>query len=181
MSLLLKRALDQAAVWHQGQRRKYPGVEVPYMSHVAGVVSVLAVYGFDDEVQAAGALHDVIEDCGVTRDELARRFSERVAALVDAVSEEDRSLPWEERKARYVARFATEPWDAQAISLADKVDNFESIAVCAADHGDPWAMFKRGKPAQMERFEALRAVALTLAPHPLIDRYCRALDALRAV
>lgn len=181
MSLLLKRALDQAAVWHRGQRRKYPGVEVPYVSHVAGVVAVLAGYGFDDEVQAAGALHDVIEDCGVTRDELARRFGDRVATLVDAVSEQDKSLSWEERKARYVERFSHEPWDAQAISLADKIDNFESVLVCAADHGDPWAMFSRGRDQQLHRYESLRSVALTLAPHPLIDRYCRTLDALRAV
>ncbi|MEZ4406200.1 MAG: HD domain-containing protein [Polyangiales bacterium] len=181
MSLLLKRALDHAAVWHRGQRRKYPGVEVPYVSHVAGVVAVLAGYGFDDEVQAAGALHDVIEDCGVTRDEIAQRFGDRVATLVDAVSEQDKSLPWEERKRRYVERFGREPWDAQAISLADKIDNFESMLVCAADHGDPWSMFKRGKDAQLWRFEALRATALTLAPHPLIERYCATLDALRAV
>lgn len=181
MSLLLKRALDHAAVWHRGQRRKYPGVEVPYVSHVAGVVAVLAGYGFDDEVQAAGALHDVIEDCGVTRDEIAQRFGDRVAALVDAVSEQDKSLPWEERKRRYIERFAHEPWDAQAISLADKVDNFESMLVCAADHGDPWSMFKRGKDAQLWRFEAIRSTALTLAPHPLIERYCATLDALRAV
>ena len=32
MSLLLKRALDQAAVWHHKQQRKYPSVEVPYVS-----------------------------------------------------------------------------------------------------------------------------------------------------
>ena len=40
--LLLKRALDQAAVLHADQVRKYPGVRVPYMSHLAGVVSILA-------------------------------------------------------------------------------------------------------------------------------------------
>jgi hypothetical protein len=33
MNLLVKRALDHAAVWHRDQKRKYPGVEVPYVSH----------------------------------------------------------------------------------------------------------------------------------------------------
>jgi (p)ppGpp synthase/HD superfamily hydrolase len=62
---VIKSAFDWAAVWHQGQHRKYPGVQVPYMSHVAGVAAILSRHGFDDEVVAAGALHDVIEDCKI--------------------------------------------------------------------------------------------------------------------
>ena len=46
MGLLLKRALDMAAIWHKGQKRKYPQVEVPYVSHLAGVVAILARHGF---------------------------------------------------------------------------------------------------------------------------------------
>src|SRR5947209_3459794 len=113
MGLLLKRALDQAAFWHKGQLRKYPKVEVPYMSHLAGVTAILARHGFPEEVQAAGALHDCMEDCGVTHEELLRRFGERVAALVRHVSEEDKSLAWEERKKAYLEHFKIKPWEAQ--------------------------------------------------------------------
>src|ERR1041385_8713968 len=98
MGLLLKRALDQAAVWHRSQRRKYPSADVPYVSHLAGVAVILARHGFDEEVVAAGALHDAIEDQGVTFADLATRFGERVATLVKMVTEQDRSAPWEERK-----------------------------------------------------------------------------------
>jgi (p)ppGpp synthase/HD superfamily hydrolase len=181
MGILLKQALDQAAVWHREQKRKYPGVDVPYVSHLAGVAIRLARHGFDDEVVAAGALHDVMEDQGVTFDELAARFGARVAGLVRDVSEEDRTLPWEERKRRYLEHFVVKPWEAQAITLADKIDNFESIVVCARDHGDPWAMFKRGRAAQLERFDALAARLDALRPHPLLDEYRAALAALRAV
>src|SRR3954454_4309559 len=113
MSLLLKRALDQAAVWHSEQRRKYPGVVVPYMSHVAGVAVILARHGFDDEVVAAGALHDSIEDCGVTHAEIAATFSERVADLVRHVSEENKTADWEARKRAYLDHFIHKPWEAQ--------------------------------------------------------------------
>src|SRR5690242_11521209 len=95
---LLKSAFDWAAVWHKDQHRKYPGVLVPYMSHVAGVAAILSRHGFDEPVVAAGALHDVMEDCGVGHDELAHRFGAVVADLVRHVSEQDKSLPWEERK-----------------------------------------------------------------------------------
>jgi (p)ppGpp synthase/HD superfamily hydrolase len=179
--LLLKRALDSAAVWHKDQHRKYPAIEVPYVSHVAGVVAILSRHGFAEEVLAAGALHDVLEDCGVTYDELARTFGAAVADLVRDVSEPDKTLSWEERKRRYAEHFGTKPWEAQAISLADKIDNFRSIARCAADFGDPWAMFKRGKTEQLARFDALEAKLADLAPHPLLGEYRAALAALREV
>lgn len=180
MSLLLKRALDHAAVLHRDQKRKYPGIDVPYVSHVAGVAIILSRHGFDEEVVAAGVLHDTMEDCGVTHPELVRRFGERVADLVRHCTEDDKSVPWEARKRLYLERFPHKPWEAQAITLADKIDNFESIRVCAADHGDPWNMFRRGRDAQMSRFEALEALLTTLAPHPLIDEYRASLGRLRA-
>lgn len=179
--MLVKLALDWAAVWHKDQKRKYPNAEVPYMSHVAGVAAILSRHGFAEEVVAAGALHDVLEDCGVSYDELAARFGRVVADLVRHVSEEDKSLSWEERKKRYVEHFAREPWEAQAITLADKIDNFQSIVVCARLFGDPWAMFKRGKDAQIERFRALHDAAKRLRPHPLVDEYAHALSEVEAV
>lgn len=169
--LRVKRALDWAAQLHEGQFRKYPGAKVPYMSHLAGVVATLAKHRFDEDVLAAGALHDAIEDAEITRDTIEARLGPRVAALVVACSEADRSLPWEARKAAYLAAFPHKPWEAQAITLADKIDNLASILVCKADHGDPWAQFKRGRDAQIERFEALAAAARGLAPHPLVDEY----------
>jgi (p)ppGpp synthase/HD superfamily hydrolase len=181
MTPLLKRALDHAAVWHREQKRKYPGVDVPYVSHIAGVVAILARHGFDDEVLAAGALHDVLEDCGVSREDLGRLFGSRVADLVSAVSEEDKSLPWEERKTRYLECFVRSPWDAQAVAIADKIDNFASIVVCAREHGDPWSMLKRGKAVQMLRFEAFARVVATLAPHPLCAELEEALTTLRSL
>ncbi|EYF06223.1 HD domain-containing protein [Chondromyces apiculatus] len=181
MGLLLKRALDQAAVWHRSQRRKYPSVDVPYVSHLAGVAVILARHGFDEEVVAAGALHDVIEDQGVTFADLAARFGERVATLVKMATEQDRSAPWEERKKRYLEAFPTKPWEAQAITLADKIDNFQSIIVCAMDHGDPWAMFKRGRDLQLDRFDELGRLCAVLPKHPLVDEYAEALAAVRQV
>jgi (p)ppGpp synthase/HD superfamily hydrolase len=169
--MLLKRALDQAAVWHRDQARKYPKVHVPYVSHLAGVAVLLARHGFDDEVIAAGALHDAIEDAGVTAEDIRGLFGRRVADLVVAVTEADKSQTWEERKRRYLEQFSKNPWEAQAITIADKIDNFQSIVLCASTHGDPWAMFKRGREAQIARFDDLRRRLQTLSPHPLIEAY----------
>lgn len=168
---LLKSAFDWAAVWHKDQYRKYPETEVPYMSHVAGVASILSRHGFGAEVVAAGALHDVMEDCGVSHAELAAKFGARAADLVKHVSEEDKSLSWEDRKRLYLEHFSRKPWEAQAITLADKIDNFQSIIVCARSFGDPWKMFKRGRDLQIARFRDLQERASQLPHHALIDEY----------
>ena len=179
---LLKSALDWAAIWHKDQVRKYPDVQVPYVSHIAGVASILSRHGFAEEVVAAGALHDVMEDCGVTFETLTQRFGEAVATLVRHVSEEDKSLSWEERKKAYVDHFAHKPWEAQAITLADKIDNFQSIIVCATTFGDPWKMFKRGKDQQLGRFNDLADRAKAAKPdHPLVAEYLTTLAAVSAV
>jgi (p)ppGpp synthase/HD superfamily hydrolase len=180
-SLLLKSAFDWAAVWHQDQYRKYPNARVPYMSHVAGVAAILSRHRFDEEVVAAGALHDVLEDCGVGFDELVTKFGARVAELVRHVSEEDKSLPWEDRKRLYLEHFSSKPWDAQAITLADKIDNFQSIVVCAKAFGDPWKMFKRGREQQIARFRELEERATRLPAHALIDEYVQTLAMVSAL
>jgi (p)ppGpp synthase/HD superfamily hydrolase len=178
---LLKLAFDWAAVWHVDQKRKYPNASVPYMSHVAGVAAILSRHGFAEPVVAAGALHDVMEDCGISHDVLTERFGSTVADLVRHVSEEDKSLSWEDRKRLYLEHFTTKPWEAQAITLADKIDNFQSIIVCARVFGDPWQMFKRGRDAQVGRFRDLLARAAALPAHPLIDEYTAVLAEVEAV
>jgi (p)ppGpp synthase/HD superfamily hydrolase len=167
---LLKLAFDRAAVWHAGQLRKYPGASVPYVSHVAGVASILSRHGFAE-----------LEDCGVTFETLTETFGAAVAELVRHVSEADKSLPWEERKRLYLEHFSGKPWEAQAITLADKIDNFQSIVVCARAFGDPWAMFKRGRDVQIGRFRDLLERTKPLAPHALIDEYAAALAAVESL
>ena len=107
-----------------------------------------------------------MEDCGVTHAVLSEKFGAVVADLVRHVSEEDKSLSWEERKRLYLEHFSQKPWEAQAITLADKIDNFQSIVVSArARFGDPWAMFKRGREAQIGRFRDLLDRARAARPH----------------
>jgi (p)ppGpp synthase/HD superfamily hydrolase len=181
MGILLKRALDQAVVWHRDQLRKYPGIEVPYASHLAGVTVILGRHGFCEEVLAAGALHDAVEDTSASLEDIRSAFGDRVAELVEHVTEQDKSLSWEERKRRYHEHFVVKPWEAQAITLADKIDNLQSIVVCQQHHGDPWAQFKRGREAQLERYDKLAEAIRQLPPHPLVDEYLEALEAVRAL
>ena len=80
---LLRRAYAYAAQKHDGQSRRSGE---PYISHPLAVAVILTELEMDDATLAAGLLHDVVEDCGVTRDQLASEFGDEIADLVDGVT-----------------------------------------------------------------------------------------------
>ncbi|MCK1757834.1 HD domain-containing protein [Bradyrhizobium sp. 137] len=120
---LVSEAAEFAARRHNGMARKGRGNE-PYINHLAEVANLLATAtdGADAELVAAGWLHDSIEDTDTTREELAQRFSERVAALV-AECTDDRSLPKAERRRRQVMDAPKKSVGAKLIKIADKISN----------------------------------------------------------
>lgn len=80
---LIQRAFNYAQLKHEGQYRKSGE---PYLVHVVQVGYILATLTLSPETIAAGLLHDVIEDCGVTKEELAKEFSPELATLVESVT-----------------------------------------------------------------------------------------------
>ena len=68
---------------HEGQTR---ASGEPYVEHPIQSALLLANLRLDVTTIAAALLHDVIEDCGVTYDQLQERFGEDVAKLVDGVT-----------------------------------------------------------------------------------------------
>ena len=79
----VKRAFELAENLHEGQKRKDG---TPYVTHVVCVAYILEYLNFDSDTICGALLHDVIEDCGVTVDEIKEQFGEVVAGIVDAVS-----------------------------------------------------------------------------------------------
>ena len=128
------RMVSEAALFaaerHSGTARKGRGNE-PYVNHLAEVANLVseASGGADAELIAAGWLHDTIEDTATTREELADRFSVRVAALVVEVSD-DMGLPKDERRRLQVVGAPHKSPDAKLIKIADKISNIRGrIAV----------------------------------------------------
>lgn len=80
---LIERAYAFAEEKHAGQFRKSGE---PYIVHIIHVGYILADLGMSPTTIAAGLLHDVIEDTGVTKEELASLFSEEIATLVESVT-----------------------------------------------------------------------------------------------
>ena len=79
----VRRAYEFGAQEHKGQSRTSGE---PYIFHPLAVARILAEMRMDATTLCAAILHDVIEDTGVSKDEVATRFGKDVAALVDGVS-----------------------------------------------------------------------------------------------
>ncbi len=80
---MIEKAYRLADEAHHGQKRKSGE---PYIIHPICVGIILAELEMDKETIVAGLLHDVIEDTAVTKEELAREFSDEIALLVDGVT-----------------------------------------------------------------------------------------------
>lgn len=79
----IKRAYFYAEQAHYGQARR---TGEPYVTHPLAVATVLARMHMDHESIMAALLHDVIEDTGVSKEDIRTQFGEEVADLVDGVS-----------------------------------------------------------------------------------------------
>lgn len=115
-----------------GQRRKY--TDEPYIVHPAAVVELVRSVCDDEEMLAAAWLHDTVEDTPNTLNDIRSSFGERVASLVEMLTNRG-AQAGQNRAARKLAHFQhtqqASP-DAQTIKLADIIDNTRSIV-----HFDP--------------------------------------------
>jgi len=126
------RAADAAARWHVHQRRK-GAAEEPYINHLLEVASLVAQAsnGKDPDLVIAALLHDAIEDQEVPRQLIAREFGEKVAALVEEVTD-DKTVEKSERKRRQVELAHKKSKVAKMIKLADKTSNLRAITFSPA-------------------------------------------------
>lgn len=88
MVATIRKAYKIAKSLHYNQKRKDG---TPYLSHPVEVAYILACLSFDEDVVCAALLHDVVEDCGYTLDQIKHEFNHNVAEMVDCVSAIDKA------------------------------------------------------------------------------------------
>jgi guanosine-3',5'-bis(diphosphate) 3'-pyrophosphohydrolase len=125
---LILDALQFAAEKHRDQRRKNLEAS-PYINHPIDLARLLWHEGrvHDPAVIAAALLHDTIEDTDTTGDEIRARFGEKVAAIVEEVTD-DKSLDKPQRKRLQVKHAPQLSREAKLVKLADKISNLRDIA-----------------------------------------------------
>lgn len=129
MEIKLKEALDFATLKHSGQFRKYTGEE--YIVHPKEVAAILTKYAthFSTDMICAAYLHDVIEDCGVTKEEIEKQFGSRVADMVEWLTDISKPTDGNRKVRKEIDRqhIAKAPPEVKTIKLADILSNTPSI------------------------------------------------------
>lgn len=149
---LIDRAIRYATEAHEGVNRK--GSTLPYILHPLEAMTIVGTMTSDQELMAAALLHDVVEDAGVTIEDISREFGPRVAELVEA--ETDIEVPgmshvesWQQRKQATIDRLATASRDTQMVALGDKLSNMRAMARNQREQGDRlWQCFNEKDPAR---------------------------------
>src|SRR5919108_3736332 len=127
---LLAEAYAVAHAAHRGQTRKSGE---PFVYHPLATADVLAELRLDPTTIAAALLHDVLEDTGVTKEELSERFGDDVAEIVDGVTKLKR-LPsgnLEEAQAESLRKMIvamSKDVRVIIIKLADRLHNMRTLA-----------------------------------------------------
>lgn len=81
---IIQKAYEFALNKHKGQTRKSGE---PYIMHPLRVARFIAKWGFESDVICAALLHDCVEDCQVSIDDIKRLFGESISIIVDAVTD----------------------------------------------------------------------------------------------
>jgi myo-inositol-1(or 4)-monophosphatase len=162
---LVSEAVAFAVKAHDGMRRKKR--DVPYILHPMEAAVIVGTMTEKQEVIAAAVLHDVVEDAGVSIEEIEEKFGTRVRELVAAETEDKRAdLPpantWRIRKEESLAVLkATEDIEVLMVWLGDKLANMRSIYRDWKVEGDGmWQRFNQ-KDAKQQAWYYASIVKLT--------------------
>jgi (p)ppGpp synthase/HD superfamily hydrolase len=174
-SPLTRAALAFADQRHAGQTRDLDGL--PFVTHPLEVACLLHDAGYQDEVVAAGVLHDVLEDTDTQRSDLESRFGSRVAELVEAVTDDPTIEDDAERKAALRRQVAHAGECAAVVFAADKVSKARELRVRMSR-----GRFQRADCGKFAHYEASLAMLSDLIPdHELVKQLRLEVEALQAL
>ena len=179
MTSRFENALMFAAKLHREQRRK--GSNVPYVSHLLAVASLVIEHGGDEDEAIAALLHDAIEDQGgpTARDRILRRFGGRVAKIVEGCTDSQAipKPPWEERKRVYIARLGEESRSVRLVSAADKLHNARCILSDYRNLGEEvWRRFEGRREGTLWYYRSVADALVRSGRTSLVDELDRVVD-----
>jgi len=150
---LESRAKKFAIYAHKEQVRKLQS-DMPYIVHPINVANILKEAGYDENVVAAGYLHDVIEKTYYTEKDICKIFGEDITSLVSIATEQNKQLSWEERKQHTIDNIRNVDLRHKAVICADKISNLEDLRnICEIKGEYDFSSFNRGFRKQKWYYE----------------------------
>ena len=151
-------AMKLAAQLHSSQLRK--GTDIPYVSHLLGVTSLVLEHGGNEDEAIAALLHDAVEDQGgkKTLELIRTQFGENVAAIVEGCTDSyvTPKPPWRTRKENYIAHLSDASASVLLVSNADKLHNARAILNDLRVLGESiWQRFSGGRDGTLWYYRSL--------------------------
>ena len=131
MKDLVSEAIVFSTMAHDGMRRRKS--DAPYILHPMEVGAIVGTMTDNQEVIAAGVLHDVVEDAGITIEEIGEKFGARVMELVASETENKREElsaeeTWLVRKEESLEKLrTTNDIEVMRLWIGDKLSNIRAI------------------------------------------------------
>ena len=154
-SRLLRRAFSAAEKAHHGQIRVSGE---PYIEHPVAVAEMLARWGADDDIIAAGVLHDTVEDTDLCLGEIRHTFGNRIADIILLMSK-----PSSEAEPPVMTAIQTEMpvtmtsvfLHALFVKFCDRIHNLRTVAALSRE---------RQRRMAVETIEVLYPAAVHVNP-----------------
>ncbi len=184
LSTRFEEALVFATQLHAGQTRK--GTTIPYISHLLAVTAIVLEHGGDEDEAIAALLHDSIEDQGgaSTREEIRRRFGDRVVEIVDGCTDTDvmPKPPWRVRKEAYITHISVASAPVRLVSAADKLHNARTVLEDYRIVGEAlWKRFNGGKEGTLWYYRAAVDALRKSGTSPLIEELDRVVSEIECL
>jgi (p)ppGpp synthase/HD superfamily hydrolase len=186
LSLRFGKAIQFVLDAHKGHLRK--GTEIPYVSHLLAVASIVLDYGGGEDEAIAALLHDVVEDRGVEVGEIRKQFGNKAAEIVAACSDSFEKNPenkpdWRVRKEAYLKHLKMAASDVLLVSAADKLHNVRSIVKDFREIGNKvWERFNGGKDGTLWYYTSLVKTLRASGEHKmLVEEFARCVSTLEGI
>jgi (p)ppGpp synthase/HD superfamily hydrolase len=124
----LEKAIIYATEKHKGVVRQGDGT--PYILHPLSVLFILAKVKKSNNyylLAVAAILHDVVEDCGVTLEEIAEKFGHAVAALVSELTSDKSQIELKTKPVYLLEKMLGMTSYALRLKLADRLHNVSDL------------------------------------------------------
>lgn len=185
----IQKAINFASRLHRGQSRK-DDASMPAVSHAFSVGWILSEYTDDENVIAAGMLHDVLEDVKNYRfDDLKNDFGEEVAKIVKEVSEDkdpnietDEKALWQERKDGYLKNLENDSFEGMMVCAADKIHNMHCLIKAYKEQGEElWGKFNAPADRKIWYYEEVAKILNDKLDNPIVSVLNMEIEKMKAL
>lgn len=171
----IEYAIYYATKAHKGQTRKVENIDMIFHPFTVGMI--LQRSGCDENIVAAGILHDVVEDTEHTFEDIEKEFGKIIRDYVYDSSEPDKTLPWKERKIHTIEHIKNAPLGSKLIVACDKISNLEDALNNIEKYGED-KVINRNPEEQKWYYTSVYESCIEGVDenHPIFKRYKKVLQ-----